>query len=149
MQKKKREKKRENSSPDTQWKGMEKKKRKKMQPNLETNVKRRKEEEEEDEENKERWDPAKKKKKKKTMFKKAKSLTVDISMFMYLQKCHYNSIYITWKYLKYVFSFHNSLFKNQRIDGNKNWKHTQTNHLVMGPTYFELWAMETENPIHP
>ena len=34
-------------------------------------------------------------------------------------------------------------------DGNKNWKHPQTNHLAMGPTYFELWVMETENPNHP
>ena len=142
MQKKKREKKRENSSPDTQWKGMEKKKRKKMQPNPETNVKRRKEEEEEeDEENKERWEPAKRKKKKKktTMLERAKGLTVDLSICVYLQKYHHNFIYRTWKYLKCVFSFHNESFKNQRrwkqklkTSPNKPFSHGTHIFWVMG-----------------
>ena len=141
MQKKKREKKRENSSPDTQWKGMEKKKRKKMQPNPETNVKRRKEEEEEDEENKERWEPAKRKKKKKktTMLERAKGLTVDLSIYVYLQKYHHNFIYRTWKYLKCVFSFHNESLKNQRrwkqklkTSPNKPFSHGTHIFWVMG-----------------
>ena len=37
-------------------------------------------------------------------------------MCVYLPKCHGNSVLITWKYLKYVFSFHNSSLKNQRIE---------------------------------
>ena len=29
-------------------------------------------------------------------------------------------------------------------DGNKNWKQCQTDFSAMGPTYFELWVIETE-----
>ena len=38
------------------------------------------------------------------------------SLCVYLQKYHHNSVSITWKHLKCVFSFHNSLLKNQRIE---------------------------------
>ena len=34
------------------------------------------------------------------------------AMSIYLPKCHGNSILITWKHLKCVFSFHNSSLKN-------------------------------------
>ena len=31
-------------------------------------------------------------------------------------------------------------------DGNKNWKQCQTDFSAVGPTYFELWVMETLKP---
>ena len=35
---------------------------------------------------------------------------------VYLPKCHHNSVDITQKHLKVVFSFHNSSLKNQKIE---------------------------------
>ena len=67
------------------------------------------------------------------------------SLCVYLQKCHHNSVSITWKHLKYVFSFHNSSLKIKELsDGNKNWKHPQTHFSAVGPTIFELWVMKIE-----
>ena len=97
-----------NQTQKPTWKGKKRRKKKK------------KEEEEEEEENRERWSrPSvkdKKKKKTTTVLEREKGLTVGFSMCVYLQKCHYNSVSISWKYLKYVFSFHNSSLKNQRIE---------------------------------
>ena len=57
-----------------------------------------------------------KKEKKTTVLERAKGLTVDPSMCVYLQKCHHNSVSITQKNSKLVFSFANSLLKNQNIE---------------------------------
>ena len=63
-------------------------------------------------------------------------------MCVYLPKYHGNSVLITWKHLKYVFSLHNLSLKNQRIE---NWKHIQTKYSAMGPTSFELWTTKTNH----
>ena len=62
--------------------------------------------------------------------------------------------YGNWKQLKCVFSFHNLLLKNQRIEW---WKQSYGNRvmvvpnkiLAMSPTIFELWVMEIDEPNTP
>ena len=51
-----------------------------------------------------------------------------------------------WKLkTKYVFSFHNSSLKNQRIEWWKQKLETNPNRVFfLGPTYFDSWVMETK-----
>ena len=46
---------------------------------------------------------------------------------------------------KCIFSFHNSSFKNQRIEWWKQWSKTHPNKCSsVGPTWFEWWKQKTE-----
>ena len=98
----------------TQWKGMKKKKKKKK-PNPETQCE--KERKEEKKMKITRIDPAWKGKKRR---RRRPDLTTYMlwvpQIYVYLPKWHHNSISITQKHLKVVFSFHNLSLKNQRIE---------------------------------
>ena len=54
-------------------------------------------------------------------------------MCVYLQDYHHNLVSIT----------HYSKIR-ELSDGNKTWKHNQTDFLSIGPTIFELWEMKTK-----
>ena len=58
----------------------------------------------------------KEKKRRQRVLKRAKGPTVDLAMYVYLPKCHENSVYITWKHPKCVFSFATLSLKNQIIE---------------------------------
>ena len=58
---------------------------------------------------------------------------------VYLSKCHHNSVSITQKHLKVVFSFYNSSLKNQKIELWKQKLKTNPNKPnSRGTTNFEL-----------
>ena len=63
---------------------------------------------------------------------------------MKLPYCHYNSISITWKHLKCVFSFHNLSLKNQRIEWWKQKLKTSPNKPFSHGTHI-FWVMGDRN----
>ena len=63
-----------------------------------------------------------------------------------LQKCHITQFSITWKHLKYVFSFYNSSLKNQRIEWCKQKLKTNPNKPFSHGTH-QFWAMGNENRV--
>ena len=89
---------------------------------------------------KENW----KKKKKKRGEWSQKLRLVGPSMCVYLQDCHHNSVSITWKHLKCVFSFHNSSLKNQRIKWWKRNLKTNLNKLSLRGSH-HFWVMGDGN----
>ena len=101
--------------PNPTWKGKEKKKKKKT--NVKGKRKRRRR-------SPKLTEPNEKKKKSKVA---VGPLTVGPLMCVYLPKCHHNYVFITWRHLKCVFSFHNSSLKNQRIEWWKQKLKTSPN----------------------
>ena len=63
---------------------------------------------------------------------------------VYLSKCHHNSVFITQKHQKVVFSFANSSLKNQRIKWWKRSLKTQSNRLSFHETH-QFWVMGDVN----
>ena len=68
------------------------------------------------------------------------------AMCVYLPKCHGNSVSITWKHPKCVFSFANSSLKNQRIEWWKKKLKTNPNTPFCCGTY-QFWVMGDENKV--
>ena len=71
---------------------------------------------------------------------------VDPMSGMKLPYCHYNSISITWKHLKYFFSFHNSSLKNKRIEWWKQKLETHSNTLLSHETH-QFWVTGDGNRV--
>ena len=67
-------------------------------------------------------------------------------MCVYLPKCYHNSVSITQKHPKVVFSFANSLLKNQIIEWWKQNLKTQPNRLSLCGTH-QFWVMSDENRV--
>ena len=65
---------------------------------------------------------------------------------MKLPYCHYNSVSITWKHLKYFFSFHNSSLKNKRIEWWKQKLETHSNTLLSHETH-QFWVTGDGNRV--
>ena len=86
----------------------------------------------------------KKKEKKKRGEWSQKLQLVGPSLCVYLQKCHHNSVSITWKHIKFVFNLYNSSLKNQII---KLWKQklkTSSNKPFSHGTHI-FWVMGDGN----
>ena len=86
----------------------------------------------------------KKKKKKKTGFDYLHAWVPQICV--YLPNFHHNSVSITQKHLKVVFSFHNSSLKNQRIEWWKQKLKTNPNKPNSRGTQ-QFWDMGDENRV--
>ena len=65
---------------------------------------------------------------------------------VYLPKGHGNSVSITQKHLKCVFSFHNSSLKNHRIEWWKQNLKTNPNKLSLSGSH-HFWVMSNENRV--
>ena len=96
------------------------------------------------------WIGKKERKKKKEEEKGASDVTFlwrwVLVMFVYLPKCHGNSISITWKHPKCVFNFYNSSLKNQRIERWKQKLKTNPNKPLYLRTH-QFWVMGDENRV--
>ena len=98
---------------------------------------------------KEKWRRKEKKKLKKEKKREEWSQKLQLvgpSMCVYLQDCHHNSVFITWKHLNSVFSFHNSLLKNQRIEWWKQNLKTNPNKLSLCGSH-HFWVMGDGNKV--
>ena len=98
------------------------------------------------EKKKEKWRRKKKRKKKREEESEVKSWGGWIPKCVYLQDCHHNSVSITWKHLKCVFSFHNSSLKNQRIEWWKQNLKTNPNKLFLHGSH-HFWVMGDGNRV--
>ena len=65
-------------------------------------------------------------------------------MCVYLQKCYHNSVFITQKHQKLVFSFVNSLLRNVRIKWWKQYLKTYLNRLHLHGSH-HFWVMSNGN----
>ena len=141
------------------WRRKERKRTKKKKKNgrWSESVKkkeRKKKKEEKEEEEKGRWVSQwrRKERKSKEEKKKEKRKRKDVTslwpwvpqMYVYLPKCHHNSVSITQKHPKVVFSFANSSLKNQRIKWWKQNLKTQPNRLPLHGTH-QFWVMGDKN----
>ena len=68
------------------------------------------------------------------------------TIWIYLQKCHHHSVFITLKHLKCVFSFHYSSLKNQRIKWWKQKLKMNPNKLFSHGTH-QFWIMGDGNRV--
>ena len=147
----KKKKKRKNELRWERRKGREKENRKKEKERMNWDDKGEKEEKKEKErtnwrtEKEERKVEKEKKKRKKKRGEWSQKLQlVGPSLCVYLQKCHHNSVFITWKHIKFVFSLYNSSLKNQII---KLWKQklkTSSNKPFSHGTHI-FWVMGDGN----
>ena len=67
-------------------------------------------------------------------------------MCVYLPKCHGNSVSITWKHPKCVFSLVKSSLKNQRIEWWKQKLKTNPN-ILFSHGIHQFWVMGDENGV--
>ena len=126
------------------WKGRGKKRKRKEKKELMLGEEQRKRKKRD--KKKEKWRRKKKRKKKREEESEVKSWGGWIPKCVYLQDCHHNSVSITWKHLKCVFSFHNSSLENQRIEWWKQNLKTNPNKLFLHGSH-HFWVMGDGNRV--